>query len=400
MKRRTNLFYVGNNIDESNFLTFSNYPEHLTGITLTSDFKVYPSRFLCLYIPSLTKDDDGNDLNSEEKEKRKTSFIKDYLVSYYENKLAFLRDKIQEDNNIERDPDKNLRYLGYLIDTIYKFDNNFKIVYDSTIIEYNYKETFSDIICTIDSSKDYYTYNIGEFLPKSNLIPYEKNDGKELPNNKLYGWELQVPSIYSENVNLEFDTDEQEYSLDSSIDYIIRTESVVDEIKFNILIPLYDSINIDNNTNNTEIDENFGKKLELNYSSTFAQNVPYGIWFVNEDIILKRANFKNYAPSWSLTIGVQFKPFPNSNFLVADNFSDDKYPEYFSTIMCAQTQLFNKLEEYKKDYNDQIRDKLGEIESCKLSIEELKSEIKNLKERIDILEGTNKKNNTHTWVVK
>ena len=54
MKRKTNLFY--NEGPDSKFLTFSNYTESLTGNFLSTDTKLYPSMFLCLYIPSLTND--------------------------------------------------------------------------------------------------------------------------------------------------------------------------------------------------------------------------------------------------------------------------------------------------------------------------------------------------------
>jgi hypothetical protein len=51
MKRKTNLFYLSG--DESNFLTFSNYGESLTGNFLATNWKMFPSRFLCLYINNL-----------------------------------------------------------------------------------------------------------------------------------------------------------------------------------------------------------------------------------------------------------------------------------------------------------------------------------------------------------
>ena len=73
MKRKTNLFYTDG--PDSKFLTFSNYTELLTGNFLSTNTKIYPSRFLCLNIQDLDKN----------------GFIKDYLIGYYENKLAFLR---------------------------------------------------------------------------------------------------------------------------------------------------------------------------------------------------------------------------------------------------------------------------------------------------------------------
>ena len=59
MQRKTNLFYTQN--QDSNFLTFSNFTEALTGNFLSTDWKVYPSRFLCLYIPTLVDEQSKQD---------------------------------------------------------------------------------------------------------------------------------------------------------------------------------------------------------------------------------------------------------------------------------------------------------------------------------------------------
>ena len=80
MNRKTNIFYLNGN--DSKFLTFNNYADSLTGDILATDWKLYPSRFLCIKIDNLNKAD----------------LIKNYLGAYYENKLDFLRDKIDETN--------------------------------------------------------------------------------------------------------------------------------------------------------------------------------------------------------------------------------------------------------------------------------------------------------------
>ena len=99
MKRKTNLFY--NSGPDSKFLTFSNYTEALTGNFLSTNTKLFPSTFLCLNIPSLNKEN-------------KQAFINNYLIRYYENKLANLRDRVKEDE---------LFPLSYLIETFMKFDS-------------------------------------------------------------------------------------------------------------------------------------------------------------------------------------------------------------------------------------------------------------------------------------
>ena len=113
MKRKTNLFYLSG--DDSNFISFSNYSESLTGNILSTDWKLFPSKFLCLYIKLL--DVDNHNLYI----KRKERFIK-YLMSYYENKLAFLRDYyINNDLNVE----KNLLPLNYLLEALYRLPENY-----------------------------------------------------------------------------------------------------------------------------------------------------------------------------------------------------------------------------------------------------------------------------------
>ena len=100
MKRKTNLFY-STGID-SNFLTFSNYTESLTGNILVTNSKMFPSKFICLYIPTLdekiinqeVEENIDNNLILESFEERKADFIKRILVGYYENKLAILRDNL------------------------------------------------------------------------------------------------------------------------------------------------------------------------------------------------------------------------------------------------------------------------------------------------------------------
>ena len=51
--RKTNLFYTSG--VDSKFLTFSNYTESLTGNFISTDTKIFPSKFLCI---SARKDND------------------------------------------------------------------------------------------------------------------------------------------------------------------------------------------------------------------------------------------------------------------------------------------------------------------------------------------------------
>ena len=81
MKRKTNLFYLTG--DDSKFITFSNYGESMTGNFLATDWKLFPSKFICMYIKFL---DVNADTDSYTYEERKEKLIK-YLASYYEKDI-------------------------------------------------------------------------------------------------------------------------------------------------------------------------------------------------------------------------------------------------------------------------------------------------------------------------
>jgi len=169
MQRKTNLFYTTNN--DSNFLTFSNFTEALTGNFLATDWKVYPSKFMCLLIPSLTPES-------------KESFIKNHLVAYYENKLAFLRDYFvsEQDSDVETyDVEKDIDSLAWLLDTIRNYDSEAKVTFVGEVTEFDYKGSYADTICIIDSNDDINYYSIGASSNDS-TITYNDNSGN------LYGW--------------------------------------------------------------------------------------------------------------------------------------------------------------------------------------------------------------------
>ena len=150
MKRKTNLFY--NAGKDSNFVTFSNYTEALTGNVLATDAKLFPSKFICMYVPALDKNNEitqnikkteivenlgfmkiQNNPNENgygypevnvkddtmSYDELKSLFIRQYLSGYYENKLANIRDwNLNNNTNVET----SINPLKYLLDTIYAFN--------------------------------------------------------------------------------------------------------------------------------------------------------------------------------------------------------------------------------------------------------------------------------------
>lgn len=210
MKRKTNLFYTTG--PDSKFITFSNYTESLTGNFLSTDTKIFPSRFIALYIKGLNKNTKG-------------ALIK-YIADYYESKLAVLRDHFDYNKS---DIEKSVPPLNYLLEAllrikeintetnevsythsvaanVIKDDNEtsssnesnlisdsdvIKFKYISDITEQDYNGTFTDTICNIDLRKFAYISSIeltDDF--NDNVVQFDKPA-------YLYGWDSDVPEEYT-----------------------------------------------------------------------------------------------------------------------------------------------------------------------------------------------------------
>lgn len=364
MQRKTNLFYTQN--QDSNFLTFSNFTEALTGNFLSTDWKVYPSRFLCLYIPTLVDEQSRQD------------FIKNYLVAYYENKLAFLRDyytkQLNNSNNVnEFDIEGDINALAWLFETINKYckDNNteYEINFIGEVTEFDYKGTYTDSICIIDASKGYKegtnqlkTYTI-DVDSKVNIL-YSDDNENVLDKSILYNWTAsELANTDYENLNVKLDNnDDNTYSIYS--EYELTTD-VTDRtnLRFNVIIPLFDITNIYATSNFNSVEESFSKeenleyknyvynestdtleKVNIDYSSKELRSInnPMGIWFSDELIELKRDKESKYAPSWSITISSQFKPFPYSGQYLNNDITSTDNQQAFQTyaqILARQSTL-------------------------------------------------------------
>ncbi len=357
MKRKTNLFYTTG--PDSKFITFSNYTEALTGNYLSVNTKLFPDNFLCLNIKGL---------NST----TKTLFIK-YLVRYYENKLAVLRDhNINNNETIE----SHIYPLAYLLEAILKvvyydgeeyvlnINNNELVVNDDIfnndnssssleitnlityigqISEEDYYGTYTDIICNINCEN----YVEGIITLDHNDISYNEKTVTINDNpNVLYGWENDyLLSEYSINDKPIYDVNDNTYVYNSNISSLIfnklDSNSQNDKtLKFNIIIPLFSKINIDLETSTSDdsydsrfqTNENLKEYLVLNGNENGNENngnnninninkhiydVPLGMWIYadnEEDTFIKLIKDKNLNlyPNWSLLISSQFKPFPYS----------------------------------------------------------------------------------------
>lgn len=406
MQRKTNLFYLQG--ADSNFITFSNYTESLTGNFLATDWKLFPSAFICLNLPNLTQDN-------------KPDFIK-YIAAYYENKLAFMRDNaIKENKSLE----ENIYPLEYLFEALFNSDKEYlqgiEIRYISDITEQNYNGVYADTICTIDGT---------EMPNKYDLILSNNNSFGQVEYNfdksYLYGWYLQdennvneytgpeeykdIQPVFDENIdNISFYNKYTKYDGIKITKYDPDT-TTLKSISFNIIIPLFSLVNINSKTNITIINENNEFLFGNNGNNENHINVPMGIWFADNKVVLKRDINNNYAPAWSLVLSSQFKPLPYSKSLlndtVADVYNEGAY-QTFAQVLARQNMLLDKFNELNIEVA-KLNNKIENIESrlnsigTQSNIDDLHVEMVNFKREIsNLLSMYDIDNNTNVkWEAK
>lgn len=402
MNRKTNIFYSEGN--DSNFLTFDNYSEALTGDILATDQKLWPSRFLCLYIEAL----DG--MTSADRDLHKKEFINKYLVPYYENKLAFLRDNIESSEELV-----DICPLNYLLSLIYYYvgkmngkeysnvsdaeldlyngtyytdlltEDKIGINYISDIIEQDYNGTYADIICTITTANKYkptLVYHAPEDM--ENYYNIKAYDGSK---TKLYGWENETNSSMQQYIaqNVLFDGqfsdtngDHNAYYVNSLIETIKVENYNGGNLKFNVIIPVFDSQFINKIKDNDE--------LVLDGQT----NVPLGMYFTGKPVELE-ANNGVFNTSWSLLISMQFKAFPYS-FGITHNFDDsDAIKDAYITFAEILAKQNDSIKNFTR-YNNQIlalQNKINILESTLNSIstvhniDDINLNLMKLKNKID-----------------
>ena len=188
----------------------------------------------------------------------------------------------------------------------------------------------------------------------------------------LYGWSsynatnnsyiYNGPSIY-EHVKPLFDNDKNNsYIYVSSYEHdklIFKPDAKAKSIEFNCIIPLFDIVNVDPKSNESNITEPSNSEpsdtessdaeqskpsniLEVDLTSSTC-NVPMGIWFSQgfNKITLQRDETSGFWPSWSLVLSSQFKPFPKSPHLQSDtqNVSSTDAFGTFAQILVEQARL-------------------------------------------------------------
>lgn len=346
--RKTNLLYSTYIGKENSFLTFSNYTEAMTGNHLSVNTKMFPSTFLCAYI-NVSDDNISSFINT--------------IVGKYENKLAFLRDTFTKDSNISAED--NIYPLEYLIETIEEFDKDFSINYVGQVTEQDYNGTFCDTMCIISTEDN------GGKVTANSVNGTKKTVDYKNSYDYLYGWSsydatnnsyiYNGPSIY-EHVKPLFDDKENRYVSSYKYDKLtFIPDTNAKSIEFNCIIPLFDIVNVDPKSNESNITESSDTKLSDTESSDTESsnkepsnilevdltsstcNVPMGIWFSQSfnKITLQRDESTGFWPSWSLVLSSQFKPFPKSPHLQSDtqNVSSTDAFGTFAQILVEQARL-------------------------------------------------------------
>ena len=345
--RKTNLLYSTYIGEENSFLTFSNYTEAMTGNHLSVNTKMFPSTFLCAYI-NVRPDNIGSFINT--------------IVGKYENKLAFLRDTFTKDSNISAED--NIYPLEYLINTLKDFDNGFSINYVGQVTEQDYNGTFCDTMCIISTEDNGGNATLSDATVAKKTVDYNNS------YDYLYGWSsydatnssyiYNGPSIY-EDVKPLFD-DKKNHIYVSSYEHdklIFTPDAKAKSIEFNCIIPLFDIVNVDPKSNESNITESSNTEpsdtespdtepskqlnsIEVDLTSSTC-NVPMGIWFSQKfkKITLQRDETSGFWPSWSLVLSSQFKPFPKSPHLQSDtqNISSTDAFGTFAQILVEQARL-------------------------------------------------------------
>lgn len=354
--RKTNLFYTSG-ID-SKFLTFSNYTESLTGNFLSTNTKLYPSMFLCLKINKLSS-------NGKIDASAKKDFVNNYLVAYYENKLACLRDDIIYNN---QNAENYVAPLAYLLKAIYDYDNSFEICYVGDITEQDFNGTYTDTICIVDVSKFKYATVVSSSSSDNTRILDIKDeyDGQEgWDADKLHGWASQELDSWMtqeeiDDLSPQYDEDPTNgsgnysasiYNYDEPYAQSLKLlDNKTNAVSFNVIVPLFDVVDFNYNTNDTTLSSNI-TSIDLRplkkYGDAYRKNVPLGIWFADSDISLSKDDNTGFAQSWSLVITSQFKPFPyakmqpnNPNDLSISN----AFPT-FAMILSRQNEVLDKFNE-------------------------------------------------------
>lgn len=417
--RKTNLFKEYDNsklndttnlTEKSFFLPFSTYTESLTGSHLSMDAKLFPSAFICFYI----KEFDKTAYPSSKPILNINNFIRRF-VRLFENKLAFLNDYVNDDENEHtKDELEPLAYLIHYIEKVFSVTNG-EVVYVGKIAEQDYDGVYSDMMLTIEAGNTPLKYEISKKEGADKTWKGAQAIIKEYDSfyqdEKLYGWYYKKddntvvytgPSNYSDltpgaDINNDKPIGEHSYVMDVSSCYTaIKSRQYTDEekangddkeMRFNFVVPLYDTFIDDATSSNNgtqnkyQIDDSIptgtDTKTVINLADLGCNGkkqlnsvlIPLGVWWSGyTPVVLNRSNDEN--PSWTLTLSSQFKPFPYTSNInptssnTSDSSTKSAIHNTFAQILSRQNNAIDKIMEQNKT----IANLRSEIEAIKVKL--------------------------------
>lgn len=183
------------------------------------------------------------------------------------------------------------------------------------------------------------------------------------------------------------------YDISSDIHHIEYIKHTNEDIEFDLLIPLYDIVDMNYMTNSTYIEEvtympmhNADEKKRM-----YVKNVPLGMWFSGEESVkLTVDKSTGFSPTWSLALSSQFKPFPNSSYM-PDELTEDAKKEAFLTfaqIMSRQNEILDKFSDMTKLISN-MSNRISTLESSigavltSYNIDGIRKEIVDLKNSLE-----------------
>lgn len=405
-------------------------------ITLRYDIKKLPEEYQ--FLNKLIPDHNLDNLSKETIYAVNKRKLIELLISYYENKLATVRDWCIDNN---KNQEYQVRPLSWLFDFLKKAGWDGNIVALGDVTEQDWNGSFADTICVLDmadfkkanletttnnsittintnnesvkylhgwwENKNKYDVNldfdhdgiISLSVTKddsNNLFKYELDkqiDDEDLqdfinthvistgttddyntfisqnprPNTEveIKKWEDTLKAIVeaatkeeiwhgpsiAKNIRPLYDgRDKTTYQLDTT-NYTLKLEKSDDtSIEFNVVIPLFDLTDTNYKTNSvmvSDVDEiSLTPTTDDEKKLMSVQNVPLGIWFSGPDAVsLSSDKSTGFAPSWSLCLSSQFKPFPYSTKMPSEITDDSKKAAFatFSQILSRQNTLIDKL---------------------------------------------------------
>lgn len=248
--------------------------------------------------------------------------------------------------------DTNHLYTRFLKDKTDKFINEFKRTHRIST-----------------TNTDDYNYYITKYIPGADqkINEYEKTLQDIIDASKIE--EIYIGPRYVRDLNPKYDSIDNGiiyYNMSSDISRINYELKEAKQIEFNVLIPLFDIVDMNYKTNSTKVETSDYLDLTLDNSVACIKNVPLGMWFSGTSpVVLNPDLSTGFCPSWSLSLSSQFKPFPNSTYM-PDEISQDSKKEAFCTfaqILNKQNKLFDQFISLSKNLN-KLSDRVATLESA------------------------------------